>query len=134
MTTSQYFTRATRDDGTGYTRLVDDQPDWLYDAVRDAHDGELPNDWRFETCAAIAALIDDGDGDPHSIADGLVDVYTSDLLAWLTPERMAYVDEALEECLVDATTGVESIIRTGQYVCITHMASILVDAVSEATL
>jgi hypothetical protein len=47
---------ATRTDGTGYRMLREDCPlhDDLADVVRSAHDGELPNDWRYDMVYTLA--------------------------------------------------------------------------------
>jgi len=128
------FVRKVRDNGEGFYALKDDAPAWLRDAVMDAHDGELPNDWRYETCAHIWASFDADhyayDEDAYAeIADGLVDVYTVDLLGWLSRhlDRLGYVEEAAEsfgrgDSLVDE-------IRQGQYLCIERMVSAIADAI-----
>jgi hypothetical protein len=126
-----YFTRAVRDDGTTYTTLTDEHPDWLHDAVYEAHDDELPNDWRYETCAQVAEAIDEGDTDASTIADSLTDIYNADLLAWVSGNlgRMSDVDEAMEDGSHDSLA---SLLMAGQYRCIERMAQILLDAVDEA--
>ena len=77
---SSLFERATRADGSTYIVLTTTpETEWLRDAVYAAHDGELPNDWRFQICAHIVELLEDGySADQHSeLADSLVDVYTA---------------------------------------------------------
>lgn len=132
------FKYNTRQDGTGYFFLSDAAPEWLSEAVQEAHDGELPNDWRYKVCAFVAESIDEAneDGeefDPTNIADSLVDVYTHDLIAWLAGNvrRVADVDQAMEQGQV-GNGGIEEQIRFGQYFVIEQMASILWDAVCTA--
>jgi hypothetical protein len=129
---SDYFEVRKRDNDAAYTCLVDEAPAWLYDAVQAAHGDELPNDWRYATCAAIVeALEDQGDGD--GVADSLVDVYTYNLLTWLSDNlsRTGYVDEALAEDVWDKSNGVAGLIGAGQYLAICEMVDVLVEAIAE---
>ena len=137
MNVSDWFERKTRGDGSTFYSLreVDGQypPDWLHDAVRDAHDDEMPNDWRYDTIHSIVLALEDG-SDRDEIADSLVDVYTSDLIGWLAgnTSRLAYVDDAAAEWATDCDT-VEEQIRIGQMYCISQMVNILADAIDENT-
>lgn len=126
---TDYFERNARDKWS----KADNMPEWLYDAIREAHDGEWPDDWRWDTCYAICDNIDYGDTDPSSLADGLVDIYTSDLIAWLAADtsRAAYVDDAYAEYGTGEEFSVTGAIALGQYLCIEQMASILVAAANE---
>ena len=45
--------RNVRTDGTTFYSLADGTPDHLIDLVRECHNGELPNDWRYETIATL---------------------------------------------------------------------------------
>lgn len=59
---------ATRTDGTEYRMLREDCPmhDDLADVVRSAHNGELPNDWRYGMVHALAhAFLDYSQPDSH---------------------------------------------------------------------
>jgi hypothetical protein len=89
---------ATRTDGTEYRMLREDCPlhDDFQDIIRAAHDGELPNDWRFAmtydlchalldysqplTCACTADEFRDYIGE---IAELQVDTSTYALLTWM---------------------------------------------------
>lgn len=128
MKLTDYFERNARDKWS----KADNMPEWLYEAIREAHDGEWPDDWRWDTCYAICDNIDDGETDPSSIADGLADVYTSDLIAWLAADasRAEYVDEAYGEFGPGKEFSVVAAIGLGQYLCIEQMASILLAAVN----
>lgn len=135
------FVTAKRDDGTVFDKLRDDAPEWCRDAVREAHDDELPDDWRFTTCRALAdALLEhveynDGEIDDdwqHEAVSGQADVYYSDLLDWLrVGTRYAYVDDAKRE-LGTVSDDFMSSIKTAQYYAISQMAGILERAVREA--
>lgn len=86
MKLARFFESATRDSGATYVRMVDDAPEWLTDAVRAAHLGDLPNDWIYEQCRDVCDAIDEGsisDSDSVSVwADGRADIYTHDLYAF----------------------------------------------------
>lgn len=124
----EFFTRNDRD----VTRLTDDAPDWLYDAVKEAHDEELPNEWRFRHCHAIAVAIDEGDSDAFEIAGNLVDIYTPMLIEWLGGNvfRPSYCDQAQREWAISNQDVIE-LIRSGQEYCLMQMAQILLDAQKE---
>ena len=90
---------ATRTDGTEYRILREDCPmhDDLRAIIRDAHNGEMPNDWRFgmvydlcqafldysqpQACAVTADEFRDCIGE---IAALRVDISTHALLVWLS--------------------------------------------------
>ena len=90
---------ATRTDGTEYRRLREDCPmyDDLRAIIRDAHNDELPNDWRFgmvyDLCHAFldysqpqacAVTADDYRDYIGEIAALRVDISTHALLVWLS--------------------------------------------------
>lgn len=126
------FEKSHRPGGELYTRLRADAPDWLRDAVYEAHDGEIPNDWRYDICSALwDEITDEGNGgmEPHEFADGLADVYTGRLLDWLTPGRLHYIDTVLEEW--DEIKSFSTILDIAQAYAIDRMAIILVDAYND---
>lgn len=132
---SGYFQRKTRDNGEAFYTFVDDRPDWVYDAVMEAHDGEMPDDWRYDICDSLFAEIDEDtdEDDLHEIVDGLVDVYNADRTAWLAGNlyRASWVDEAAEEFGIPDDGGIFGLIGMGQYLCIRQMAQIIFDAIKE---
>lgn len=133
------FTTKTRDDGTTFVTLTDTAPEWLQTAVYDAHDGEMPNDWRYETCSRIwdaftVEGIDPADDDQRfELADSLVDIYTFDLTTWLAShnDRQFYVDEA-RRAYGSEDQGVVWDIKAGQHYCISEMVGIMADAIVTA--
>jgi len=138
MRLSDFFERRTRADGITFT-LRESRPDWLYDAVMAAHDDELPNDWRYATCAAIASWIDDQEADsvdlddsPNEIADSLTAVYNGELVAWLADDlaRADYADQIAGEFGHDETLLTQ--LRYGQHECIRRMAESIIAAMMEA--
>jgi hypothetical protein len=102
---TEYFLRGTRDDGTSFFHLSPSTPEWLTDAVYDAHDGEGPNDWRYSVCRLIVDEltgdnadedndVDDGDN-VQRVAASVTDretTYTSDVLNWASENlsRLGY--------------------------------------------
>ena len=96
---SQCLTLQFRTDGTHFMALSseakwDDIRDDLESIVQEAHLGEFPNDWRFDTTHSIASTLaempdseewdfDDFREESYAVAESLVDIYTSDLLQWV---------------------------------------------------
>lgn len=96
--------KRTRANGESFICLKDDTPEWMTDAVREAHGGMMPDDWRYrlirDALFAIATAADDDDEDYFDDRlseelDGAVDVYTGRLTDWLASniERVGYCDE-----------------------------------------
>lgn len=71
-----------------FSTLTDQAPLWLKTAVREAHQGKLPDDWVYGICRQVCEeLIAHADGPPdsdqiHEFADSLVEVYTSEVYDW----------------------------------------------------
>lgn len=133
------FETAKRDNGETFVRLTDGATEWVRDAVREAHDGEFPNDWRYAMCERIAddladALEDGADMDDvtHEIADLLTDMDTSDLFQWLADNtsRAQYVDDANAE--MGHADSLAAQVQAGQFRCIRSMAETLLSAIRDA--
>ena len=87
--------------------LKSEAPKALRDSVMDAHGDRLPNDWIYNQYYSILETLsnytiesaDDIEENRSEIVDGLVDVYTSDLTAWLNSDNrnVYYMTEAQEE-------------------------------------
>lgn len=128
---AEAFVEDTRTDGSKFVRLRDGHPEWMRDAVREAHGGAGPNDWHYNAIRAMAEGLSERtfeaetwDGFDaavcdacHELADSQVDDYTSALLLWLAeaPGALDACDEAAEEGLVDASADMETRIKCGQY-------------------
>ena len=109
----------------------------------DAHGDMMPDDWRYELISAVLDAIKDygygnGDAEPndldawrHEIVDGLVDIYTHDLTAWLHSNvtRYAYCDDAAEE-MGDPDDTINRL-QCGQFMEIEEIFSALVDFLRE---
>jgi len=119
--------------------LRDDAPQWMEEAIHDAHNAiglTMPDDWAYATLANIAdelasRAMDTVDirDDLHEIADSLVDIYTSELTAWLhtCPVAAACIDDAADE--YGPIHSVVSGIARGQYAAIYAMATSLLDSI-----
>ena len=131
MSTHIHFATKERDDGSTYVTLRDDRPQWLADAVHDAHDDEMPNDWRYATCADICEMIDDGTEDACEIADALTDVYTGDLLEWANGHMNRACRPIPVEYLPSDEVDAARVLTLTQYETVREMAEILAAAIEE---
>lgn len=133
---SEWMSVQFRDNGESFYVVAAAAPAWFGEAVHAAHEGELPNDWRYAMCANIVSLIGDGVMESGKIADEAVDTYTVALGAWLAGdlERASDVDEWIADrspwCAADG--GIWSVIRGGQYLCIDRMACVILQAFEDA--
>ena len=130
-----------RGDGSEFLRLADGSPQWMRDAIRSAHDEELPNDWRYELALRAAlALRDSPAADryelAYEVAEELSTVYTAELLHWYTesPARLSYADEAREELGSGSADDVGGMLQLGQWLAAQRGALALFDALSEACI
>jgi hypothetical protein len=135
------FTQDKRQDGSTFWCLteqarqtVDDLTEWL----RGLHDDELPNDWRYETIVSILdalmeieGRIDDEYQDDlvSGISDNITDIYNADLLQWYAdiPSRVAYIDNAMSEGLIDTNSDTIARLTVGQNECIRSMCYRIID-------
>lgn len=103
---SQRFANETREDGTRYVVLSgpdDEIKEAATAAIREAHDEELPNDWRFEVCSLAADAVAEASEEEElsdiaaGVAESVTTVSTSALLSWYAdlPGRMCDAEEAL---------------------------------------
>ena len=97
-----WFIVDTRDDGEKFTKTKEGRPEWLKTLIFTAHDGMLPDDYRYKFIEKALELIADQDADldyPEIEAD----IYTSDLTKWLNSrnDRVCYLTEALEQYEID---------------------------------
>lgn len=116
-----------------FVRLKDGAPEWLLDAVRLAHDDELPNDWRWSMCWDIVESIEelseelseDVDDALDQIADSLVQPLRKKLVEWLAENisRGEYCNEYAYE--YGTTNNVFDMIAGGQRLCLRQMAGVL---------
>ena len=138
------FTRDKRADGSTFWCLteqarqsVDDLTEWL----RNLHDDELPNDWRYETIVNICeALMDEDDlsnADPGElsvgIANNLTDIYNSDLLQWYAENtsRLCYIEQAEDDGIINNKASIDARLTIGQSQCIEGMAYRIVERLGQ---
>jgi hypothetical protein len=135
----QWFETRKRDSGEAFASLKDGRPEWLYEAVYEAHGGTLPDDWVFAECRAACDAIDDGylvdEDSVHEHADGRVDVYTRRLYQWsadmcLTDTYSEAEAEARDLC--EASADTDKRIATIQYCAIRSIASRMLQASRDA--
>ena len=137
------FTQDERDDGSTfwcYTEQARQSPDDLAIWIGELHDGELPNDWRYETIVNICeALMDDdlSNADPGElsvgIANNLTDIYNHSLFQWYadSPSRVDYIEEAVSEGLIDSNADTIARLIVGQSQCIEGMAYRIVERLGQ---
>ena len=135
------FTQDKKTDGTPYwcfTEQARQNDDDLTPWLMGLHDDELPNDWRYETIVSILdALMDVDDLDSYEdhhdlidgIADNLTDIYNGALLQWYAdnPNRVAYIDDAQSEGLIDTNCDTIARLTIGQNECIRSMCHRIID-------
>lgn len=123
---AEAFIEDTRADGSKFVRLRDGRPDWMLDAVREAHGGSAPHDWLYAACAEMAARLveygcataDDARDVCAEMASEACDTYNSDLLTWLAtcPGAVDDTDEAVAQGYGgDVSGNVIELIRCGQF-------------------
>jgi hypothetical protein len=131
---ASFFVYEKRGDGSSFLLLSPDAPESLRDAVKAAHEEELPNDWRYEVCCRAAlALKEEPDSEPedlcHSVAQSMATPYTGSLLVWYAemPARLSYAEEA--EDLSNASSVLEAL-TMGQYEAAHNAAALFYSALS----
>ena len=136
MTTNfaSHFTTGTRESGKTYTKLTDDAPAWLKEAVQEAHHGTLPNDWVYAECRAAVEAVDSGaldvededDDDVHNHADAQVDVYTQELFQWAADfcltDTFSAAEEEAENMGYGKDDDVSKRLAAIQYAALRHIA------------
>lgn len=130
------FKEQARDDSSHFFILPESAPAWMMEAVRTAHDEELPNDWRFSMVRSIAYAIsecesiDNARDDAMEIADRLADIYTGKLLNWYAelPSRLDYCDQYREQFGADAADTTLSHLMAAQAYAIEQMIHVILNA------
>ena len=138
------FTQDKRDDGSTfwcYTEQARQSPDDLAIWIGELHDGELPNDWRYETIVNICeALMDEDDlsnADPGElsvgIANNLTDIYNHSLFQWYADNasRVAYIDDAQSDGLIAPEATTIDRLMCGQCIAIEQMAYKIVERLGQ---
>ena len=138
----QLITKQIKRDGDSEEKTItvfaDDASEKLKDGVYKAHGELMPSDWIFEKYREILDdltnydinNIDDVEENRGEIVDGLVDVYTSDLTAWLNSNNywVEYLGEAVSE--LGASDGF-AILSGAQYKAIDEIYSEVINLLSQ---
>lgn len=138
------FTQDKRDDGSTfwtYTDQARQSADDLATWIGELHDGELPNDWRYETIVNICdTLMDEDDlsnADPGElsvgIANNLTDIYNHSLFQWYADiaSRVAYIDDAQSDGLIASETTTIERLMCGQCIAIEQMAYKIIERLGQ---
>lgn len=104
-----HFEMRERSSGEKYISVKADAPPWVSHLVRYAHDGMLPDDWRYEFVMDSLNALCDGDFDGVSL---IPSDYTYQLANWLASDgyRISYCDDAI----YDGITTAFSMLQSGQ--------------------
>lgn len=137
------FVRKQRDTGEFFYALAKDAPEWMRDAVREAHMEAFPYDARYDLIVAIVESMQgydvaDMEDAISEIADYEVSPYTADRVRWLAdhPSHMDATNSAREYGYCDGDTPLVDQIAAGQYYLAGQVARILwgaIQAESEVT-
>jgi len=130
---SASFETRTRTNGDEFRCLKDGSPEWMTDVLFDAHDGMLPDDWRYRMVESAVDAIADSDGNEDEsgeAADAFVPVYNRDRLEWLASNltRAGYCDDAASEGLVADDAPILDRIAAGIYAEFQEVYSAVVEA------
>jgi len=120
-------------EGEYKTLFKDNASQELKDSIMKAHGDKLPHEWTFNTYHSILSNLSDYDikneedleENKFELIEGLVDVYTSDLTAWLHDHNsnVHYLKEALENEPEDEF----QLLGMAQYIAIEEIYNEVVD-------
>ena len=130
------FSEQTRDNGSHFFMLPESAPAWMMEAVRTAHDEEMPNDWRFAKVREIALWLheqeslDSAREDAMEAADGMSHIYTGQLLQWYAeiPSRLDYCDQYQQDFGNSATDSTGLLLGAAQAYAIEQMVQVILNA------
>lgn len=113
---------------SGHIQLKEDQKETYQDFVKELHDDELPNNWRYTIITDLLQnFVNEYEQDNledylSEIADSLVDVYNSDLIKWVNDDisRGCFTIGDLD-CVDDPSLNTFDLIRKSQYNAIYSM-------------
>lgn len=137
----EFFTSDARNDGEPFTKLKDDAPQELRDAVRDAHGDRMPSDWVYSTFWDLlqkvteynCETIDNLEDYRHEIVDGYVDIYTHDLLNWLASsvDNLEYLENAVAERHFVKEDGAWQLLAHTQYLAIDEIMGAIISLLAD---
>ena len=113
---------------SGHIELKEDQKESYQDFVRELHDDEMPNNWRYQIIFDLLHnFVNEYEQDQledclSEIADSLVDVYNADLIKWVSDDisRGCFTLGDLE-LTDDPSINTFDLIRRSQYNAIYSM-------------
>ena len=115
---------------SGHIQLKEDQKETYQDFVKELHDDELPNNWRYTIITDLLQnFVNEYEQDNledylSEIADSLVDVYNIDLIEWLKGDIMRGSFLEIRELNIDQPNmTIFDLIRQMQYEVIYSMGS-----------
>ena len=117
------FLDAFTNDPCSNVELKEDQKEKYQDFVRELHDDEMPNNWRYQIIFDLLHNFvneydqDDLEGYLHEIADSLVDVYNTDRAKWLAED----INRGCIEIDTKNKTSIFELIGIAQYEAIYSM-------------
>tara|TARA_Y100000401_G_C8186309_1_gene156507 strand:+ start:74 stop:532 length:459 start_codon:yes stop_codon:yes gene_type:complete len=117
------FLDAFTNDPCSNVQLKEDQKEKYQDFVRELHDDEMPNNWRYQIIFDLLHNFvneydqDDLEGYLHEIADSLVDVYNTDRAKWLADD----INRGCIEIDTKNKTSIFELIGIAQYEAIYSM-------------
>lgn len=124
--------------------LKDDAPEVLRESVMQAHGDRMPSDWIHAIYYQILDEMSENNYDCKStddieenrpeIIDGLVDIYTADLTAWLAShiDNVQYLTDAVQNCDHEEANGIE-VLTMAQYDAISEIYSEVASYIEDAT-
>jgi hypothetical protein len=135
---SAMFETRKRDNGNSFVVLKDDASEELRESVREAHGEKLPDDWVYGTYADLMERVTEFEIDSveqledarNEIVDNYVDIYTADLLKWLSDDinNVSYLTEVLEE---DGAKDGFQLLAMAQYKAIDEIFSFVFDLLTK---
>ena len=117
------FLDAFTNDPCSNVQLKEDQKEKYQEFVRELHDDEMPNNWRYQIIFDLLHNFvneydqDDLEGHLSEIADSLVDVYNTDRAKWLADD----INRGCIEIDTKNKTSVFELIGIAQYEAIYSM-------------
>jgi hypothetical protein len=96
--------------------LKDRHPTWIYEMNQKAHEGMLPDDYKYEYITDTLNALEEGRDPEEGAFEIEADVYNHQLLKWLQShgERAGFVDEAVKEMGHSEQMGLMGDIMMGQ--------------------
>lgn len=143
MSLVDHFVKKIRASETGsryFWTLRDNAPEWLHNAIRDAHQTDLPNDWIYGMCQLACEAIDDGSLTEDTLsefADSMVDIYTADRFHWAAEmclsSTFGYAEEQAKE-IGGESNDISDMLGKIQYFAIEYIAQVILNAYNNAAL